>query len=412
METVFRICGSEISAYLGVRDRIIMYIVEFFDLRSTILPKTRVSVAEQRDFYNIIYLLTRDAQKRRNLIKGCHEADYQMDYNSFINTLLVHDDFSTFKYVHRSNKFKYTVDTLRIVSCFGNVDWLKYVMTEMKTNTHVVSTRQTTKSDVSDAVNFFKNDQFTKIMEDCARDCYFDCVLIMLREYGCVGNEELVNLFIQYDHVKGCTYLLKRQSYKFSDMNAMNCIKYNRFKWFVIYVKQHDNDLGTFTNDYIDNCITYDRLDFLKYIVSVLRPYEKMLVTADSYRVELAAMHSVRCLKYLYKQSSRRWISRHVTVQAMRTGNIECLKFAHETCCDWHIDTMKTAARYGNLKCMKYAHKHGCPWGNDVAIMAATFGNYECLEFAIEHGCPCDFAKLNEVLLRQREKVSNHRLRR
>lgn len=408
MENVFRICGSEISEYLPVRDRIVMYVVGFFDLRSTVLPKTRVSVTKQRDFYNVIYLLTKDAQKRQDLIRRCHEANYQMDYNSFISTILAHGDFSTFRYVHSLKKLKYTIDTLRIVSCFGNAGWLKYVMDEMKNNnTNGVSTRPVATDNIEvvyeDAVNF-KNDQFTKIMEDCARACYFDCVVIMLHEYDCTGSEELVNLFIRYGHVKGCTYLLKRQSYKFSDMNAMNCIKYNRFKWFTIYVKQHDGDLGTFTNDYIDNCITYDRLDFLKYIASVLGPYEKLTIT-DSYRVELAAMHSVQCLKYLYKQSSRRWISKHVTVQAMRTGNIECLKFAHETCCDWHIDTMKTAARCGNLKCMKYAYKHGCPWGKDVAIMAATFGNYDCLEFAIEHGCPCDFTKVNELLSSREEKM-------
>lgn len=494
MEDAFRICGADISKYLNPRDRIFMYVVGLFDTSATILPSSRVPLAEQSCFYDGIFLLVKDTKKRRDLLRRCHELNYDMNYECFMMLLLVHNKFSTFKYMHALKCIKYNIETLRIVSHFGNIKWLKIVMSGMKNNPNaltrnnekfigmdastarqtsdgtnrsigyhrqefdasLLSRRTTTnnnnnrnnnedhfdraeaaaaivadndnnnddndreeestvfqklqnykkgrgsggvRSNIVHGVNF-KDTQFTEIVEFCARSCYFDCTMLMLQEYGCSLNERVVSLFIRHGHSKGYSYLLKN-NYIFSDVDAMDCITYGRFDWFVTYVKQHNGTLGPFTNEYIDNCIIYDRLNLLKYIVSLLGTYEKATVTSAD-RVELAAMYSVQCLKYLYKRSYRRWVSKHVTAQAMRTGNLRCLKFAHENNCNWHIDTMKNAARYGYLKCMKYARKHDCPWGQDVATMAATFGNYDCLCYAVKHGCPYDREKIENILRRQR----------
>ncbi|MGI4816784.1 MAG: hypothetical protein ACRYE7_02255 [Janthinobacterium lividum] len=485
MEDAFRICGADISKYLNARDRIFMHVVGLFDAHATILPLSRVSVTEQNWFYDGAFSLMDDAKKRRNLLRRCHELNYDMDYESFMMTILTRNDFSTFEYVHDLKNIKYNIETLRIVSRFDNVKWLKHVMsginnnfnalkrnnenfieiggdtsatrhrdsshclrrfdtssttteivdaerldrTITKTNTTTVTDeneaeakeayndnresltvfkklRDRVKSNNNNSNNNgvdFKDGRFTEIVEFCARSCYFDCTMLLLQDYGCMLNDSVVSSFIQHGHTKGYSYLLKR-NYAFSDVDIMNCITYNRFEWFVAHVKRHNGVLGLFANEYIDNCIVSDRLNILKYIVSILRPYGKKTLTS-AYRVELAAMHSVQCLKYLYKLSYRRWISKHVTVQAMRTGNLQCLKFAHENNCEWHVDTMKNAARYGHLKCMKYAYKHNCPWGQDVATMAITFGNYDCLHYAIKHGCPYDFEKIKNVLLLHNREI-------
>lgn len=414
MEAVFGICGNAIAKYINACDRLSMYIVGLFDLRATLLPSSQVSVTEQVWFYNGIFLLVNDTRKRQKLLHRCHELDYTMNYESFMMLLLVHNNFSMFKYVHDLKNIKYNVETLRIVSRFGNVKWMNHIMIGINNNnTYALDRNNKNCNEIRTSVNDMSIDTcangstrltgtnsnnkhpicvnfndvgFTGIMKFCAQSCYFDCVMLMLRDYKCIWDEHVVAMFIQHGHVEGYMYLLKN-NYTLTDIDAMDCITHNRFNWFITYVRQHDKVLGSFVNDYIDNCITHDRLDILKYIMSILS-YTDMINVSNACRMELAAMHSVRCLRYLYKKSNRRWLSKHVTVQAMRTGNLQCLKFAHVNNCEWHIDTMKNAARYGHLECMIYAYKHNCPWGQNVATVAITFGNYDCLRYAINHGCP------------------------
>ena len=53
-------------------------------------------------------------------------------------------------------------------------------------------------------------------------------------------------------------------------------------------------------------------------------------------------------------------------VGAVKTGNVNILKYAHENGCPWNEIVCAHAARYGHLKCLQYAHENGCPWNMDV----------------------------------------------
>lgn len=84
---------------------------------------------------------------------------------------------------------------------------------------------------------------------------------------------------------------------------------------------------------------------------------------------------------------------------AVKNGDLESLKYAHEHGCSWDYQTCEVAAENGYLKCLKYAHEHGCPWDLRICNIAAKNGELECLKYAYEHGCPwneytCEFAAM------------------
>jgi hypothetical protein len=86
-----------------------------------------------------------------------------------------------------------------------------------------------------------------------------------------------------------------------------------------------------------------------------------------------------------------------ICTNAVYTGSLECLKYAHENGCPWDEDICRIAARGGYLECLEYAHTHDCPWDKRTCASAAFFGHLECLKYAHEHGCPwneltCEFA--------------------
>ena len=69
-------------------------------------------------------------------------------------------------------------------------------------------------------------------------------------------------------------------------------------------------------------------------------------------------------------------------------GQLEILKYTHESGCLWNTHTCRFAAG-GHLECLKYAHEHGCPWDEDTCRAAAQ-GHLECLIYARENECPWD----------------------
>jgi hypothetical protein len=76
------------------------------------------------------------------------------------------------------------------------------------------------------------------------------------------------------------------------------------------------------------------------------------------------------------------------TYYAARTGNLECLKYLHESGCPWHPGTTVEIAAKGNLNCLKYAYENGCPWDSFTTSQATRNGHLECLMYAHQNGCP------------------------
>ena len=62
--------------------------------------------------------------------------------------------------------------------------------------------------------------------------------------------------------------------------------------------------------------------------------------------------------------------------------------------CPWNERTCEAAAWSGELECLKYAHENGCPWDEETCAaaaeggMAPVEGHLECLKYAHENGCP------------------------
>lgn len=81
-------------------------------------------------------------------------------------------------------------------------------------------------------------------------------------------------------------------------------------------------------------------------------------------------------------------------LSAAYTGNLECLKFAHERGCDLMPSSMESAAFCaaggGHLDCLVYAHENGCSLTRHTAKTAALWGHLECYEYAESNGCPVD----------------------
>ena len=64
------------------------------------------------------------------------------------------------------------------------------------------------------------------------------------------------------------------------------------------------------------------------------------------------------------------------------------LRHAHESSCDWDVNTTANAAQNGHLDCLRYAREHGCDWDRQTPHAAALHGYLDCLHYAREHGRP------------------------
>lgn len=77
-----------------------------------------------------------------------------------------------------------------------------------------------------------------------------------------------------------------------------------------------------------------------------------------------------------------------VTVNAARSGHLDCLRNAFKRNYPLKIVTCARAAEYGNLECLQLARYLGSPWDSRVCVHAAKNGHLKCLEWSIDNGCP------------------------
>ena len=54
-------------------------------------------------------------------------------------------------------------------------------------------------------------------------------------------------------------------------------------------------------------------------------------------------------------------VDEYTCAYAAENGQLEALKYAHETGCPWNSDTCKKAVEKGYPDILKYAQDNGCP---------------------------------------------------
>jgi len=67
-----------------------------------------------------------------------------------------------------------------------------------------------------------------------------------------------------------------------------------------------------------------------------------------------------------------------------RSGELDCLIYAHENGCRWDERTCTAAARNQHLKCLTYLHENGCPWNYETLLIS----NGPCRHYAMDNNCP------------------------
>jgi len=72
---------------------------------------------------------------------------------------------------------------------------------------------------------------------------------------------------------------------------------------------------------------------------------------------------------------------------AARARSLPCLRYAHESGCEWDERTTEAAAAEGAELCLRYARRHGCAWDARVWYKAATRRHFGALAYALQHGC-------------------------
>jgi len=124
---------------------------------------------------------------------------------------------------------------------------------------------------------------------------------------------------------------------------------------------------------------------------------------------EMAAFHGhINCIKFSraigvpWNTLNEIW-SMSACDEAAKTGNMECLVYAHTNGSPWSTWTCNLAAGSGHLDCLKYLHNNGCPWDDDTCTEAARYGHMECLVYARQNDCPwneetCSIAAFNGQL--------------
>lgn len=116
-----------------------------------------------------------------------------------------------------------------------------------------------------------------------------------------------------------------------------------------------------------------------------------------------ASYCNFECLKYALEHQEI--YDLRIMRYAARGGDLKCIKYiienyklwdtpwvikndmGHELC---DIGPSSIIASSGNLDLLKYAHESGCPWDSMTIFFAAKNGHLECVKYAHQNGCPFD----------------------
>jgi len=110
-------------------------------------------------------------------------------------------------------------------------------------------------------------------------------------------------------------------------------------------------------------------------------PDEILVFAADNGRLE--------CVKFL-REVCRKQYTKGVMICAAQHGQLDLLRYLHETGCSWDAEICAIFACNDQLECLKFAHEAGCAWDVRTCRAAAEAGHLRCLKYAHTQGCPWD----------------------
>jgi hypothetical protein len=126
--------------------------------------------------------------------------------------------------------------------------------------------------------------------------------------------------------------------------------------------------------------------------VDILR---KIIInTCWSYSIYTCAIKSgnLNILKFL-RENNWYWDS-NICAKAAKYGNLEMLKWLRENGCDWDSYVYAKAAKNGYLEVLKWAHENGCKLDCEICEIAVENNHFEILKWAHENGCYLSFSCL------------------
>lgn len=129
---------------------------------------------------------------------------------------------------------------------------------------------------------------------------------------------------------------------------------------------------------------------------------------------------NLECLKYLHETVGCNWTANFFSEVGSKIHasicdehlRLQCLEYAQAQGCPDDPQGCKLCARNGFLLLLQNQHERGCPWSNFVCRSAVCGGHLSCLKYAMDHGCPCtDSLIWHAVLHGQVEIISYLRQR-
>jgi hypothetical protein len=88
------------------------------------------------------------------------------------------------------------------------------------------------------------------------------------------------------------------------------------------------------------------------------------------------------------------WNNQTLINGALYSSNLGMLKYAHELGAAHDANTMQIAARQSSLEVVQYLHEVGCLWNTQTCGSAAFRKDPTVFKWLYTQGCPCD---INDV---------------
>lgn len=95
---------------------------------------------------------------------------------------------------------------------------------------------------------------------------------------------------------------------------------------------------------------------------------------------------------------------------AAEKGYLEILKWLRSVRCPWDASTCDAAAFYGHLELLQWLREQDCPWDERVCESAAYCGHLHILIWARDNGCPWSKRTFTSALVRPRPLILEYLL--
>jgi hypothetical protein len=300
----------------------------------------------------------------------------------------LHDTSKFFGDVHTRRFWTNTMKWTYSISCCKNLDILKYVLDSVeKYYKNDLCAFAAANGNLITLKYFYELKLPWGIMspQNAAYNGHLEC-LVFCHENGCEWNGNTIHAATKHGHISCVKYA-----------HEHGCEWGEKTTYFAAYngyfdILKYAIDNGCYVHEDTCNAAAYyGDLSILQYVIEKGCSWDEEITKHAASNPRIT---NLEFLTYIY-QNAGGW---HPTTceTAASSGNLECLKYAHEHGCDWSGDgwdgvVCANAALDGHLSCLIYAHAHGCDWDEDTCTSAAIGDHLPCLEYAHTNGCPWDW---------------------